>query len=68
MKTIYDIQQFLKQFGTLIYIGDRIADLELMESEIKDLYQAQLMEPKEYATALLILRHEIQFLKEKEKR
>jgi uncharacterized protein YqgQ len=66
MKSIYEIQQFLKQYGTIIYIGDRIADLELMESELKELYHAQLIEPKEYSTALLILRHEIRFLKEKE--
>ncbi|MCH6266624.1 MULTISPECIES: YqgQ family protein [Neobacillus] len=65
MKTVYEIQQFLKRFGTIIYIGDRVADLELMEAELKELYQSQLMEPKEYQTALLILRHEIQFLKEK---
>jgi uncharacterized protein YqgQ len=65
MKSIYDIQQFLKQFGTIIYIGDRIADLELMESELRELYQAQLIDPKEYSTALLILRQEIRFLSEK---
>ncbi|MEH7074037.1 YqgQ family protein [Neobacillus drentensis] len=65
MKTIYDIQQFLKRFGTFIYIGDRVADLELMEMELKELYQSQLIEPKEFQTALLILRHEIQFQKEK---
>ncbi len=65
MKSIYDIQQFLKQYGTIIYIGDRIADLELMESELKELYHAQLIDPKEYSTALLIVRHEISFLREK---
>ncbi|WHY65709.1 YqgQ family protein [Neobacillus sp. SuZ13] len=65
MKTIYDIQQFLKRFGTLIYIGDRVADLELMEMELKELYQSQLIEPREFQTALLILRHEIQFQREK---
>ncbi|MEH7093997.1 YqgQ family protein [Neobacillus vireti] len=64
MKTIYDIQQFLKRFGTIIYIGDRIGDLELMEAELKDLYQAQLIEPREYQSALLLLRHEIQIQKE----
>ncbi|MFL6562617.1 MAG: YqgQ family protein [Bacillus sp. (in: firmicutes)] len=68
MKTIYDIQQYLKRFGTIIYIGDRVADLELMEAELKELYQSQLIEPKEYQTALLILRHEIQFQKEKSQR
>ena len=68
MKSIYDIQQLLKQYGTIIYIGDRLADLELMESELSELYQAKLVEPREYSTALLILRHEIRFLREKEEK
>jgi uncharacterized protein YqgQ len=65
MKTIYDIQQFLKRYGTIIYIGERVADLELMEMELKELYQSQLVEPREFQTALMILRHEIQFQREK---
>jgi uncharacterized protein YqgQ len=65
MKTIYDIQQFLKTFGTIIYIGERVADLELMEMELQELYQSQLIEPREFQTAQLILRQEIQFQKEK---
>ncbi|MGG3469995.1 YqgQ family protein [Neobacillus pocheonensis] len=65
MKTIYDIQQFLKKFGTIIYIGDRVADLEMMEAELNELFQSQLIEQREYQTALLILRQEIQFQKEK---
>ncbi|WP_223591383.1 YqgQ family protein [Neobacillus bataviensis] len=68
MKTVYEIQQFLKKFGTIIYIGDRVADLELMEAELTELFQAQLIEQREYQTALLILRQEIQFLKEKSQR
>ncbi|MEW9049636.1 MAG: YqgQ family protein [Neobacillus sp.] len=68
MKTIYDIQQYLKQYGTIIYIGDRVSDLELMEAEIKELYQSQLMESRDYSTALLILRQEIQFQKEKDQK
>ncbi|WHY84714.1 YqgQ family protein [Neobacillus novalis] len=67
MKTVYDIQQLLKQFGTIIYIGDRVADLELMETELKELYHSQLIETREFQTGLLILRHEIQFQKEKSK-
>jgi uncharacterized protein YqgQ len=64
MKTVYEIQQYLKQYGTIIYIGDRVADLELMEAELKELYQSQLIETREFQTALLILRHEIQLQKE----
>lgn len=66
MKTIYEIQQFLKRFGTIIYIGDRVADLELMEAELRDLFEAQLIEPREYQTARLLLRQEIQIQKEKQ--
>lgn len=65
MKTIYDIQQFLKKFGTIIYIGDREADLELMASEIKELYDSQLIEMKYYQSAVLIIRTELQRLREK---
>ncbi|MEH7885514.1 YqgQ family protein [Bacillus sp. JJ1609] len=65
MKTIYEIQQFLKKFGTIIYIGDRVSDLELMESELKELFNSQLIETSVYQTALLLLRHEIQLEKEK---
>ncbi|MCP3741405.1 YqgQ family protein [Rossellomorea sp. BNER] len=68
MKTIYDIQQLLKQYGTIIYVGHRLSDLQLMESELKDLYQSQLIEPKEFQMALFLLRHEIQKELEKQKK
>ncbi len=58
MKTIYDVQQFLKKFGTIIYIGDRVSDLELMEDEIHELYKSQLIETKDYQMAVLLLRQE----------
>lgn len=58
METIYDVRQLLKNFGTIIYIGNRLADIELMEYEIKELYQIQCIETKEYQKALLLLRRE----------
>ncbi len=65
MKTIYDVQQLLKKYGTIIYIGDRVADLELMEAELRELFQSQLIEVRDYQTAVLLLRQEIQIQKEK---
>lgn len=59
MKTIYDIQQFLKKFGTIIYVGDRVANLELMRDEIQELYRMNLMETKDFQTAMLLIRQEI---------
>jgi uncharacterized protein YqgQ len=66
MKTLYDVQQLLKKFGIIIYLGDRIADLELMEWELKELYQSNMVDIMDYQKARLIVRHEIQ--KEKDKR
>jgi len=64
MKTIYEIQQFLKQYGTIIYIGDRIGDLELMKSEIEELYTSQLIEKQEFESAVFLLNQEILRLRE----
>jgi uncharacterized protein YqgQ len=67
MKTIYDIQQFLKQYGTIIYVGDRLADLELMEEELTEIFNSQLIDIKDYQMALLLLRHEAEIEKDKKK-
>lgn len=68
MKSVYDIQQYLKRFGSYIYLGDRLADLEMMEFEVRELYSSKLIETKEYQTAILILKHEIALEKEKQKK
>ncbi|MGE7771458.1 YqgQ family protein [Viridibacillus arvi] len=59
MKTVYDVMQFLKRFGTFIYTKDRVADLELMEDEIRELYSSHLIDIQDYQKALMILRQEI---------
>lgn len=56
LKTLYDVQQFLKKYGTIIYIGDRIADLGLMEEELKELFRAQLIDTKDYQSAIGLVR------------
>ncbi|KSU64146.1 cytosolic protein [[Bacillus] enclensis] len=68
MRTIYDIQQFLKSYGTIIYTGHRLSDLQLIEDELKELYKSQLIEMREFQTALLILRQEIAMEKEKQEK
>ncbi|WP_173916147.1 YqgQ family protein [Halobacillus sp. Marseille-Q1614] len=66
MKTIYDVQQLLKKFGTFIYIGDRLAELELMEQEVMELYQSQCLSKEQFEMAILLLRSEIAVQKDKE--
>ena len=59
MKTVYDVQQTLKKFGTYIYTGDRIGDLKLMSFEVNELFESGFIEKSEYQMAILILKREI---------
>jgi uncharacterized protein YqgQ len=68
LKTIYDVRKLLIKYGTVIYIGDRIADLEMMEDELRELYQSQLLEVNDYKIAQLIVRQALQIEKDNRKR
>ncbi len=61
------MQQFLKRFGTIIYVGDRLGDLELMKAELNDLSHTEIIEKQDFEMAVLLLNQEIQKLKEKQK-
>lgn len=58
MNSLYDVQQLLKKFGTVIYIGDRLADLEMMEDEIRELYKAKCLSTQDFQAAVLLVRQE----------
>lgn len=58
MRTMYDLQQLLKRFGIFIYTGYRRSDLDLMETEIRELYTLGLLSVEEFHSAILILRKE----------
>jgi uncharacterized protein YqgQ len=59
MKTMYDVQQLLKRYGSFIYVGDRLADLEIMEEELRELYNSQLLDPIDYKMGILLVRQEM---------
>lgn len=56
MKSMIDIYELLKEYGTFIYTRDPLGDLTLMEDEIKELYKAQVLDVKDYQMALLLIR------------
>lgn len=58
MNSVYDVMQLLKRFGIYVYTKDRLADLEIMEDEIKELYKMQMIESKDFQIAILILKQE----------
>lgn len=59
MKSMIDIYELLKQYGTYIYTTDRLGDLMLMEDEVRELYKAGVLEPRDFQTALLLMRQEV---------
>lgn len=66
MKTLYDVQQLLKQFGIVVYLGKRLYDIEMMKIELEALYQNGLVDKDNYLTAEMILRREHHIEMEKE--
>ena len=66
MKTLYDVQQLLKQFGIIVYLGKRLYDIEMMKIELEALYQNGLIDKDNYLSAEMILRHEHRIEMEKE--
>ncbi|MDQ0183738.1 uncharacterized protein YqgQ [Cytobacillus kochii] len=64
VKSFYDVQQLLKAYGAIIYMGERLLDIEMMELEVSELYKAKIIEVDTYRDALLVLRAE----REKEKK
>ncbi|KIL48525.1 hypothetical protein KP77_23120 [Jeotgalibacillus alimentarius] len=59
LNSMHDVQLLLKRYGQYIYGPGRLATLELMEIEIKDLYDAGMIGREEYLQALLVLKGEI---------
>ena len=66
MKTLYDVQQLLKQFGVVVYLGKRLYDIEMMKIELEALYRNALIDKENYLIAEMILRREHQIEMEKE--
>lgn len=59
MNQFLDVLQLLKRFGIFIYTGNQQTDIEMMLSEVKELYENGLIMKEEYLPALLILTEEL---------
>lgn len=66
MKTLYDVQQLLKQYGIIVYLGKRLYDIEMMKIELETIYKNSFIDKETYFLAELILRREHRLELEKE--
>lgn len=58
MRTMYDVQQLLKKYGTIIYTRDREMDLFLIEEDLRELHRLGLVDTETFQQAMLIIRNE----------
>lgn len=58
MKTLYDVQQLLKRYGTFVYMGNRLYEIEMMKLELSQIYQMGLLDRMDYIEAEVVLRRE----------
>ncbi|MDR6227401.1 YqgQ family protein [Desmospora profundinema] len=58
IRTMADVQALLKRFGAVLYTGDRLGDLHLMEEELAELHQLGLLETDSWLAARLVIQQE----------
>ncbi|HJF30199.1 MAG TPA: YqgQ family protein [Sporosarcina psychrophila] len=58
MRDFLAVLQLLKRFGIHVYTGNRKDDIDMVQSEVKDLYDNGLILKEDYLKAVLILRSE----------
>ncbi len=57
-RTLYDVQQLLKEFNVFVCVGKRLYDIELMAIELDNLYQSGVVDNSTYTKAKIVLRKE----------
>ena len=61
MKNFYDLQQFLKTFGIIIYMKDSKHTLSMVEYEVRELRRIELISKEEFLRAMLIIKQEVNY-------
>ena len=61
MENFYDLQQFLKTFGIIIYMKDRKHTLSMVEYEVRELRRIELISKEEFLRAMLIIKQEVKY-------
>jgi len=59
MINFYDLQQFLKSFGIIIYMKDRRHTLSMVEYEVRELKRLELISKEDFIRAIAIIKHEV---------
>lgn len=64
LQNMVDLRKFLRRFGLIVYTGDRLGDLELMEEELSELHRAGILEQEAHLKAKMLIQREKKKLRE----
>ncbi|WCN37121.1 YqgQ family protein [Aneurinibacillus uraniidurans] len=53
--TILDVKALLRRFGIVIYMGSPLADYEIWEDELRELYMEKLITVEEFRQAMAVI-------------
>jgi uncharacterized protein YqgQ len=56
IKSVMDVKDLLRHFGTIIYTGDQLGDYEMMEDEIRELYLEKMIDLEQFQGAMTVLK------------
>lgn len=65
MKSMIDVRKLLITYGSVIYTGDKLTDLEWIESELYELFKAQMIDTKTLQQAIQLVQNEKHHLNKK---
>ncbi|GAB6932849.1 YqgQ family protein [Calditerricola satsumensis] len=55
IRNLADVRAFLRQFGVYVYTGDPEGDVDLMRDEVRELYEAKLIDRDTFAALSRVL-------------
>lgn len=55
VRTMEDVRRLMKRFGTWIYTGDRMGDLEMMEEELEEMHRLGMIDKDTYLSARRVI-------------
>lgn len=53
--TVLDVKALLRRFGIVIYMGNPLADYEMWEDELRELYMEKLITAEEFRQSMTVI-------------
>ncbi|MBE3554661.1 MAG: DUF910 family protein [Thermicanus sp.] len=63
IRNMVDVRKFLGRYGYFIYTGEPLGDLEMIKDEVKEMFQAHILDKEDYIRLMKVIAREEEALK-----